>query len=328
MSQSPKPRGLGRGLSALLGDEEVARAVAAPPPPAPSASAPPPLPEYPSTEIANTYAPNRPPLTLPIGQLKPGKMQPRTSFEGIETLVESVREFGLLQPILVRPLRDAADSYEIIAGERRWRAAQRAQLHEVPVVIRSIGDMDALQIGLVENLQRADLTAIDEAQGFKRLMEEFTQTQDDVAKTVGKSRPHVANTLRLLDLPSSVQEMIRLGQLSAGQGRALIGVPDPAAMAQRAVEEKLTVRQLEKLGGEQKRGAGRPGDKRGGKAAGSGTKDAPKSADTRALEKRLEEALGLKVDLKLRGLGEQSLLTLEIRDFDQLDTVVERLTRR
>jgi len=132
----------------------------------------------------------------------------------------------------------------------------------------------------------------------------------------------------LLDLPSAVQEMIRLGQLSAGQGRALIGVPDPAAMAQRAVEEKLTVRQLEKLGGEQKRGAGRPGDKRGGKAAGSGTKDAPKSADTRALEKRLEEALGLKVDLKLRGLGEQSLLTLEIRDFDQLDAVVEKLTRR
>ena len=315
MSQPPKPRGLGRGLSALLGDEEVARTVAAPPP-----AAPPPLPEYPSPEIANTYAPNRPPLTLPIGQLKPGKMQPRTSFEGIETLVESVREFGLLQPILVRPLRDAADTYEIIAGERRWRAAQRAQLHDVPVVIRSIGDMDALQIGLVENLQRADLTPIDEAQGFKRLMEEFTQTQDDVAKTVGKSRPHVANTLRLLDLPSSVQEMIRLGQLSAGQGRALIGVPDPAAMAQRAVEEKLTVRELEKLGGELKRGAGPKG-------AGKGSKDAPKSADTRALEKRLEEALGLKASLTSRG-GEKTMLSLEIADYDQLDTVVERLTRR
>jgi ParB family chromosome partitioning protein len=315
MSQPPKPRGLGRGLSALLGDEEVAASVA---------PAPPPLPEYPSTEIANTYAPNRPPLTLPIGQLKPGRMQPRTSFEGIETLVESVKEFGLLQPILVRPLRDAADTYEIIAGERRWRAAQRAQLHDVPVVIRSIGDMDALQIGLIENLQRADLTAIDEAQGYKRLMEEFTQTQDEVAKTVGKSRPHVANTLRLLDLPSSVQEMIRVGQLSAGQGRALIGVPDPAAMAQRAVEEKLTVRELERLGGGQKRGSARVGGKSGGKAPAA----APKSADTRALEKRIEEALGLKVELKLRGLGEQSLLTLEIRDFDQLDAVVDRLTRR
>ena len=228
MSQPPKPpnqkpRGLGRGLSALLGDEEVAASVA----PAP------PLPDYPSREIANTYAPNRPPLTLPIGQLKPGKMQPRTSFEGIETLVESVKEFGLLQPILVRPLRDAADTYEIIAGERRWRAAQRAQLHDVPVVIRSIGDMDALQIGLIENLQRADLTAIDEAQGYRRLMDEFTQTQDDVAKTVGKSRPHVANTLRLLDLPSSVQEMVRLGQLSAGIARIHAGDfrPTPSEFA-------------------------------------------------------------------------------------------------
>lgn len=329
MSQPPKPplqkpRGLGRGLSALLGDEEVARTVAtSPPTPAPPAPAPPPLPDYPSTEIANTYAPNRPPLTLPIGQLKPGRMQPRTSFEGIETLVESVKEFGLLQPILVRPLRDSADTYEIIAGERRWRAAQRAQLHDVPVVIRSIGDMDALQIGLIENLQRADLTAIDEAQGYKRLMDEFTQTQDDVAKTVGKSRPHVANTLRLLDLPSSVQEMIRLGQLSAGQGRALIGTPDPAAMAQRAIDEKLTVRALEKLGGEQKRGGARKGGQGSGKTAAGDTK----SADTRALEKRLEEALGLKASLTARG-GEKTTLTLEISDYDQLDTVVARLTRR
>ena len=318
MSQSPKPRGLGRGLSALLGDDEVAATVAPAQTPA-QTPAPPPLSDYPSTEVQNTYAPNRPPLTLPIGQLKPGKMQPRTSFEGIETLVESVKEFGLLQPILVRPLRDAADTYEIIAGERRWRAAQRAQLHDVPVVIRSIGDMDALQLGLIENLQRADLTPIDEAQGYRRLMDDFTQTQDDVAKTVGKSRPHVANTLRLLDLPSSVQEMIRLGQLSAGQGRALVGVPDPIAMAQRAFEEKLTVRELERMSGAEKRKT------KPGKASPSA---APKSADTRALERRIEEALGLKAELKLRGLGEQSLLTLEIRDFDQLDAVVEKLTRR
>jgi len=329
MSQPPKPRGLGRGLSALLGDEEVAATVVSPPasspPPAaqPSRLAPPPLPEYPNLEVANTYAPNRPPLTLPIGYLRPGKMQPRTSFDGIETLVESVKEFGLLQPILVRPIITQPDTYEIIAGERRWRAAQRAQLHDVPVVIRSMGDMDALQIGLIENLQRADLTPIDEAQGYKRLMEDFTQTQDDIAKTVGKSRPHVANTLRLLDLPPSVQEMIRLGQLSAGQGRALVGVPDPVAMAQRAYEEKLTVRELERLTGDQKRSVKGKGGKNGKAAPG-----APKSADTRALEKRIEEALGLKAELELRGLGEQSLLTLEIRDFDQLDTVVDKLTRR
>ena len=320
MSQPPKPpiqkpRGLGRGLSALLGDDEVAATVA------PAAPVPPPLPDYPSKEVANTYAPNRPPLTLPIGQLKPGKMQPRTSFEGIDLLVESVKEFGLLQPILGRPLRDAADTYEIIAGERRWRAAQKAQLHDVPVVIRSIGDMDALQLGLIENLQRADLTPIDEALGYRKLMDDFSQTQDDLAKTMGRSRPHVANTLRLLDLPASVQEMIRIGQLSAGQGRAMLGLADPAAMAARAVEEKLSVRDVERLAGaEKKQGKGGQGGKAGAKTT--------KSGDTQALEKRIEEALGLKADLKLRGVGEQSLLTLEIRDYDQLDTVVERLTRR
>jgi ParB family chromosome partitioning protein len=308
MSQSPKLRGLGRGLSALLGDEEVAAAVTAPPP-APDSSA---------REPASSVAPSRPPLTLPIGHLRPGKMQPRTTFEGLEALIDSVKEFGLLQPILVRPIESEPDSYEIVAGERRWRAAQKAQLHDVPVVVRTIGDQDALQLGLIENLQRADLTAIDEAQAYRRLQQDFDQSHDDIARTVGKSRPHVANTIRLLELPDAVQEMVRGGALSAGQARALIGVPDPLAMAQRALDEKLTVRELERLGGDFKR-----------RTKGSPPKaEAPKSADTRALEKRIEEALGLKAELKLRGLGEQSLLTLEIRDFDQLDAVVDRLTRR
>jgi ParB family chromosome partitioning protein len=255
---------------------------------------------------------------LPISQLRPGKMQPRTTFDGLEPLVESLKVFGLLQPILVRPVSDPAGTYEIVAGERRWRAAQQAQLHEVPVVVRSIGDQHALQLGLIENLQRSDLSAIDEAHGYRRLIDEFDQTQDEVAHTVGKSRPHVANTLRLLELPDPVQAMVRQGQLSAGQARALIGVPDPVATARKAVDNKLTVRELEKLGGELKH---RP-------PARSAKPEASKSADTRALEKRIEESLGLKADLKLRGLGEQCLLTLEIRDFDQLDTVVERLTRR
>jgi ParB family chromosome partitioning protein len=305
MSQPPKPRGLGRGLSALLGDDEVAAAVASPPAAEPVAPSPRP-------------ASPRAPLTLPIGRLRAGRMQPRTTFEDMDALVESVKEFGLLQPILVRPIAGQADSYEIVAGERRWRAAQKAQLHEVPVVVRSLGDQDALQLGLIENLQRADLTAIDEALGYRRLADEFKQTQEDIARTVGKSRPHVANTLRLLDLPGAVQEMIRRGELSAGQARALVGVPDPLIVAQRAVDEKLSARELERLGGTLKPKAkgGRP------KATAS------KSADTIALEKRIEEALGLKADLKLRGLGEQSLLVLEIRDFDQLDDVVERLTRR
>jgi len=310
MSLSPKPRGLGRGLSALLGDDEVAATVAPPPPASAEATAP-----------ASRPAPVRAPLTLPIGQLKAGRMQPRTTFEDMDALVDSVKEFGLLQPILVRPVAGQAGSYEIVAGERRWRAAQKAQLHEVPVVVRTMGDQDALQLGLVENLQRADLTPIDEALGYRRLSEDFKQTQEDIAKTVGKSRPHVANTVRLLDLPGAVQEMIRRSELSAGQARALIGLPDPLAVAQRAIDEKLTARDLERLGGELKPKA------QGGRPKTTAPSTA-KSADTKALEKRIEEALGLKADLTLRGLGEQSLLTLEIRDFDQLDTVVERLTRR
>jgi ParB family chromosome partitioning protein len=305
MSQSPKPRGLGRGLSALLGDEDVVTTVA---PPAGDAA----------PRDAGVPVLNRAPLSLPISHLRPGKMQPRTNFADLDALVESVRSVGLLQPVLVRPIAGFADTYEIVAGERRWRAAQQAQLHEVPVVVRSMGDQDALQLGLIENLQRADLTPIDEAQGYRRLVEDFSQTQDDIAKTVGKSRPHVANTLRLLELPAEVQEMLRQGELSAGQARALVGLPDALGLAQRAVAEKLTVRELERLSGALKQ---RP-------KARATKPDAAKSADTRALEKRIEEALGLKADLKLRGLGEQCLLTLEIRDFDQLDTVVERLTRR
>jgi ParB family chromosome partitioning protein len=300
MSQSPKPRGLGRGLSALLGDEDIAAAVA------------PPTPEAPRPGSA------RAPVTLPIAHLRAGKFQPRTNFEGLDVLVESVRQFGLLQPILVRPVFGEPEVYEIVAGERRWRAAQKAQLHDVPVVVRNLDDLDALQLALVENLQRADLSPIDEAAGYRRLMSDFNQTQDEVAKTMGKSRPHVANTLRLLDLPPEVQELVRQEKLSAGQARTLLSFADPAAMAERAVTEKLTVRELERLAaGEKPRQA-----KAGKKAAGN------KTADTRTLEKRIEEALGLKASLTLSGIGERSVLTLEIGDFDQLDAVVERLTRR
>jgi ParB family chromosome partitioning protein len=326
MSQPPKPRGLGRGLSALLGDDEVAAAVSpsqvqAPSPPSgellPGAA----LPGDPLPVLAPRPAPNRAPLTLPIGQLRAGRMQPRTTFEDMQPLVDSVKEFGLLQPILVRPIAGDGDQYEIVAGERRWRAAQKAQLHEVPVVVRPMADIDALQIGLIENLQRSDLTAIDEAQGYRRLADDFSQTQEEIARTVGKSRPHVANTMRLLELPDAVQDMVRGGNLSAGQARALIGVPDPLALAKRAVEEKLSARDLERAGSALKPKA------RGGRPA-TASSSAGKSADTIALEKRIEQALGLKADLKMRGLGEQTLLTLEIRDFDQLDDVVEKLTRR
>ncbi|HTR87136.1 MAG TPA: ParB/RepB/Spo0J family partition protein [Reyranella sp.] len=309
MSQPPKPRGLGRGLSALLGDDAVAATIA---PSAPSA--PPPRP-----------APNRAPLTLPTAFLRPGKYQPRTTFEDLDVLVDSVRQFGLLQPILVRAVPGVPDAYEIIAGERRWRAAQKAQLHEVPVVLRNLDDLDALQLALVENLQRADLSPIDEAQGYRRLMSDFNQTQEEVAHTMGKSRPHIANMLRLLDLPSEVKDMIGREELTAGHGRALLGFPDPEAMAERTVKEKLSVRDLERLAaGERLATSARQGRGKGKAKAPEGSK----TADTRALEKRMEEALGLKVSLSELGQGEKTVLTIEIDNYDQLDTVVERLTRR
>jgi len=317
MSQSPKHRGLGRGLSALLGDDEVASTVAPAPAPAPTpaAASAAPAPARP--------APSRAPLNLPIGQLRAGEFQPRTVFEGLEALVDSVKQFGLLQPILVRPIRDEPDSYEIIAGERRWRAAQKAQLHDVPVVVRNLDNLEALQLGLVENLQRTDLSPIDEAAGLRRLISDFNQTQEEVAKTVGKSRPHVANTLRLLDLPPDVQELIREDKLSAGHGRALLGFPDPAAMAGQAIKEKLSVRDLERLAAGEKAKT-RPTLKTKGHRP---PPPGEKTGDTRALEKRIEEALGLKASLTTQG-GEKTMLTLEINDYDQLDSVVEKLTRR
>jgi ParB family transcriptional regulator, chromosome partitioning protein len=302
MSQAPKPRGLGRGLSALLGDDEVAATVS------PALDARPPAP------------PNRTPFTLPTAHLRPGSSQPRTTFAGLDELAQSLRQHGLLQPILVRPVHGDPNAYEIIAGERRWRAAQLAQLHDVPVVVRQLDELDSLQIALVENLQRADLSPIDEAAGYRRLIDQFNQTQEEIAETVGKSRSHVANMLRLLDLPADVQELVREDKLSAGHARTLLAFTDPAAMAERAIKEKLSVRDLERLAAGEKAKA-RPGGKVAAKAG-------QKTADTRALEKRIEEALGLKADLSLSGKGEQTVLTLEIRDYDQLDTVMERLTRR
>jgi ParB family transcriptional regulator, chromosome partitioning protein len=310
MNLPPKPRGLGRGLSALLGDDDVAATVA----PSPAGVA---------TDAVRPTAASRTPFTLPIAHLRPGRFQPRTVFEDKDGLVESVRQFGLLQPILVRPLADEPDAYEIVAGERRWRAAQKAQLHEVPVVVRSLDDIDALQLALIENLQRTDLSPIDEAMGYRRLIEQFHQTQEEVAETMGRSRPHIANTLRLLDLPEEVRVLVQRQELSAGHARTLLSFANPAAMAERALKERLSVRELERLaaGDRPKRKAGKAGK---GGAPGDGTK----TADTKALERRIEEALGLKASLILRGLGEQSVLTLEIRDYDQLDLVVERLTRR
>ena len=255
--------------------------------------------------------------------MRAGEFQPRTVFEGLDVLIDSVKQFGLLQPILVRPIQGQPDAYEIIAGERRWRAAQKAQLHDVPVVVRNLDNLEALQLGLVENLQRADLSAIDEAAGLRRLISDFNQTQEEVARTVGKSRPHVANMLRLLDLPHDVQELIRDDKLTAGHGRALLGFPDPSAMANQAIKEKLSVRDLERRAAGEKAKTRPTLKTKGKKPEPSGEK----TGDTRALEKRIEEALGLKASLTIEG-GEKTMLTLEIADYDQLDNVVEKLTRR
>ena len=322
MSQSPKPRGLGRGLAALLGDEEIVAAVT--PPSAPSSDSRPP-------EALRAAAPRGPITTLPITALRPGKYQPRTNFEDIDLLVDSLRQFGLLQPILVRPHDGLPGEYEIIAGERRWQAAQRVPLHEIPVVVRPLDDFDALQLALVENLQRTDLSSIEEAKGYRRMIDDFNQTQETIAKTMGRSRPHIANTLRLLDLPPEVQDMLAERALSPGVARALLGFSDPLTMARRVVAEGLTARDIERLAADEKK-ARRPGAQGG--APGTGRPGAPaasaggKSGDTRALEKRIEEVLGLRADLQQTGKAEQCRLTLEIRDFDQLDAVVERLTRR
>ncbi|MGD0530757.1 MAG: ParB/RepB/Spo0J family partition protein [Methyloceanibacter sp.] len=252
-----------------------------------------------------------------LDALKPGRFNPRRNFPEaqIEELAVSIRERGLVQPLVVRPVRGEQEAYEIVAGERRWRAAQRANLHEVPVVVRALSDQEAIEIAIIENVQREDLNAVEEAEGYRLLMEGHGYTQEDLAKVIGKSRSHLANTLRLLKLPDSVQHLLRTGELSAGHARALIGRADAAALAARIVNEGLTVRQVEALA--QDRGA----------AAGKSRKPVAKNADTRAAEAELKEALGLDVDIR-SGRGEKGELRIRYATLDQLEDVRHRLLRR
>lgn len=341
--KKPKPagKGLGRGLAALLGDDGDKRVFQERRPAGTAAAAP-------ATAAAVTPAPGpsaaeiealrRETFTLPIEFLRPGKFQPRRVFdeEALQQLAQSIREKGLLQPILVRPLgKDGAgkDSYEILAGERRWRAAQLAKLHDVPVVLRDFADRDALEIALIENLQRRDLSPVEEAQGYARLRDEFGATQQELAEALGKSRSHIANMLRLLDLPPAIRALLDQGKLDAGHARALIGAKNAEALAQRAADEGLSVRQVEKLV-QAAQGGGLAAPAATGKAkpgavpapATDGGAAAAKSADVRALEKQLEQALGLRVDITQRG-GERTQVTLLCDDYDQLDDVIARLSR-
>jgi ParB family chromosome partitioning protein len=251
--------------------------------------------------------------------LRPGRFQPRRQFDPaqIQALVESVREKGILQPILVRRLANEANAYEIVAGERRWRAAQIAQLHEVPVTIRDLEDREALEIALVENIQRENLNAMEEAEGYRRLLEEFKHTQEDLAHAVGKSRSHVANMMRLLALPQGVRELVEGGQLSAGHARALIGVEHAERIAREVINQGLNVRQTEKL-----ISAGRSSAKL---APVSKSPEPPKDANTLALERDLSNLLGLKVSIGFRGgAGE---LIIHYKTLDQLDDVLRRLKK-
>ncbi|WP_416898904.1 MAG: ParB/RepB/Spo0J family partition protein [Minwuia sp.] len=290
-------RGLGRGLSALLGETQQ------------------------SDEETLGRARNQ--RQLSIERMRPGKYQPRRNFNDDEmrSLVESVRHQGILQPILVRPVKDQPDMYEIIAGERRWRAAQSVQLHEVPVVVRDLSDDDALQIALIENIQRQDLNPLEEAEGYRRLAEEFGHSQNEIAEAVGKSRSHVANTLRLLTLPEEVSEMVRSGRLTAGAARAVLNDPDPVGLARRIVDEGLNVRQAEAI----RRGVEKAAEGEGGQPA-SRTGSTAKDADTAALERSLQDALGLKVDVRHKG-AKGGEVRISYGSLEQLDEICRRLTR-
>jgi ParB family chromosome partitioning protein len=257
--------------------------------------------------------------TLPVERLQPGRFQPRRRFdeERISDLVESVRDKGILQPLLVRPLPGQVDRFEIIAGERRWRAAQRARLHEVPVIVTDLSDREALEVALVENLQRQDLTVLEEADGYRRLMEEFSHTQEELAKAVGKSRSHVANMLRLLALPEPVRVLLEQGDLTAGHARALLTCDDPARLAHEVVAKGLNVRQTEKLVSEQGKGKS---------SAGRSPREVAKDPDTAALEHDLTEMLGCRVEV--RSLGKGGELTIDYGSLEQLDDLLSRLSRR
>jgi len=252
--------------------------------------------------------------SVPLSSLKASRFNPRRDFSDaqLDELAASIRERGLVQPLVVRPL--GGDRYEIVAGERRWRAAQRANLHEVPVIIRTLSDQEAIEIAIIENVQREDLNAIEEGEGYGALMDGHGYTQEDLAKVIGKSRSHLANTLRLLKLPKSVQDLVRGGGLSAGHARALIGRADAAALATRIVKEGLTVRQVEALTQEER---AKPKRK----------KAKAKDADTRAAETELHDALGLNVEIK-SGRGEKGELRISYANFDQFEDIRARLMRR
>jgi len=253
--------------------------------------------------------------------LRPNARNPRRVFseDELDELTASLRERGMIQPIVARPVRGAPDAYEIIAGERRWRAAQRAGLHEVPVVIIEATDEESLQLAIIENVQRIDLNPLEEAEGYRALVEDYSHTQDDIAKMVGKSRSHVANTLRLLKLPPSIRAYIFKGKLDAGHARMLVGQPNAEKLAEEIVARGLNVRQVEEIARQESNRNGKPRSQ-------ARNRSAEKSTDTQALERRLSDALGLVVSIDDR--GETGVVSIRYRNLDQLDDLAQRLEKK
>jgi ParB family chromosome partitioning protein len=284
---------LGRGLAALIGDVGE---------------------ESQSAERARSQR------KLPVEFIRPNPRNPRRGFDEseLEELAASVRERGIIQPILVRAVRGANDSFEIIAGERRWRAAQRAGLHDVPVVVIEATDEQSLEFAIIENVQRADLNPLEEAMGYEALATEFNHSQNDIAQIVGKSRSHVANTLRLLKLSEPIKTYLRSGEISAGHARMLIGQPNAEELAEEIIARSLNVRQVEAMA--RKEGKQQARDEKGRKPRG-------KDADTLALEKRVSDALGLQVSVDHRG-GGWGTLHVHYRDLEQLDDIIRKLVRK
>jgi ParB family chromosome partitioning protein len=293
MSANKPASGLGRGLQALLGDAAVASA-------------------EPATPRAGGVR------EIEIGRIRPNPDQPRSQFreEAIDELADSIAERGVLQPILLRP---HGDGFEIIAGERRWRAAQRARLHSIPALIREIDDSTAAEIALIENIQREDLNAIEEAEGYRQLVDRHGHTQEDLAKLVHKSRSHVANLLRLLDLPDLVRQSLMQGDISMGHARAVATAPDPEELTRQIIARGLSVRQAEALARKEKPGASSDAA-RASAPAGKRAAD----ADLLALERQLGDMLGLKVEV--RHNGAKGTVTLNYSSLDQLDMICQRLS--
>ena len=293
MEKKTERRGLGRGLSALMADVNL------------------------DTEAAAAERPRRPDMLLPVEKIVPNPNQPRRDFapEALQELASSIRQKGIIQPLVVRAI--GSDRFEIVAGERRWRAAQLAQLHEVPVVVREFSDAEVIEVAIIENIQRADLNAIEEALAYRQLMERFGHTQEKLAEALSKSRSHIANLLRLLNLPEDVQGFVREGKLSAGHARALITSANASELARQVIARNLSVRETEGL-------AKSPDQKGAGKTSGPRPKS-DKDADTRALENDLSAHLRMQVTVDHIGVA-GGVLSVRYRSLDDLDLLCRALS--